>query len=166
MTGEHPALESAFSQSAASPDHHASTQKFFLFIHSHVEIQRAGSRIARTSSSSQYRRLRHMFLYHFVEAENEPCLSDPKRASNEHDASALRDPAKRARILHDTDSNTPRGSVRLRNGNYAVAWVCALSIEMAAARATLDEIHESLPTQANDTNMQQLRQRHTQESYC
>ncbi|KAF4992136.1 hypothetical protein FDECE_13807 [Fusarium decemcellulare] len=35
---------------------------------------------------------------------------------------------------------------------YTVAWVCALHIEMAAARAMLDEIHGDLPTHANDPN--------------
>lgn len=33
-----------------------------------------------------------------------------------------------------------------------MAWICALPIEMAAARAMLDETHETLPTDADDTN--------------
>ncbi|KAF4434154.1 hypothetical protein FACUT_8006 [Fusarium acutatum] len=35
---------------------------------------------------------------------------------------------------------------------YTVAWICALPIEMAAARAMLDEEHADCPRQANDTN--------------
>ncbi|CEI62578.1 hypothetical protein FVEN_g5114 [Fusarium venenatum] len=35
---------------------------------------------------------------------------------------------------------------------YTVAWICALHIEMAAARAMLDERHPSLPGRVNDTN--------------
>lgn len=35
---------------------------------------------------------------------------------------------------------------------YTVAWICALYIEMAAARAMLDEIHETLPRNPEDTN--------------
>ncbi|RGP69077.1 hypothetical protein FLONG3_7930 [Fusarium longipes] len=35
---------------------------------------------------------------------------------------------------------------------YTVAWICALHIEMAAARAMLDEEHDDLPRRGNDTN--------------
>ncbi|KAG5804539.1 hypothetical protein H9Q74_008775 [Fusarium xylarioides] len=35
---------------------------------------------------------------------------------------------------------------------YTVAWICALHIEMAAARAMLDEEHSEYPQQGNDTN--------------
>ncbi|KAF5545303.1 vegetatible incompatibility het-e-1, partial [Fusarium phyllophilum] len=35
---------------------------------------------------------------------------------------------------------------------YTIAWICALSKEMAAARAVLDQVHEPLPTRKNDTN--------------
>ncbi|KAM0347678.1 hypothetical protein ACHAPU_004692 [Fusarium lateritium] len=35
---------------------------------------------------------------------------------------------------------------------YTVAWICALHIEMAAARAMLDEEHIDRPRQGNDTN--------------
>lgn len=43
-----------------------------------------------------------------------------------------------------------------RNGltyeDYTVAWICALHLEMAAARAMLDQIHETLPTDWTDSN--------------
>ncbi|KAF4472231.1 Pfs NACHT and Ankyrin domain [Fusarium albosuccineum] len=35
---------------------------------------------------------------------------------------------------------------------YTIAWICALHIEVAAARAMLDEIHQALPMDTNDTN--------------
>ncbi|WZH44187.1 wd-repeat protein [Fusarium acuminatum] len=35
---------------------------------------------------------------------------------------------------------------------YTIAWICALPKEMIAARAVLDEVHEPLPRQKNDTN--------------
>ena len=40
----------------------------------------------------------------------------------------------------------------LRHHDYTVAWVCALPLEMAAAKAMLDEIHANLPTSPNDQN--------------
>ncbi|KXG51519.1 uncharacterized protein PGRI_089120 [Penicillium griseofulvum] len=39
-----------------------------------------------------------------------------------------------------------------RHDQYTIAWICALYIEMAAARAMLDEFHEALPTHADDKN--------------
>jgi nucleoside phosphorylase len=38
----------------------------------------------------------------------------------------------------------------LRHGDYTVGWLCALPIELAAARAMLDEEHCSLPLDSND----------------
>ncbi|KAL3481918.1 hypothetical protein BJX99DRAFT_243296 [Aspergillus californicus] len=40
----------------------------------------------------------------------------------------------------------------LHYDNYAIAWICALPIEMAAARAMLDEVHNALPPYADDSN--------------
>ena len=37
-------------------------------------------------------------------------------------------------------------------GDYTIAWVCALHIELAAARKTLDDIHETPLRNAGDTN--------------
>ncbi|KAK6341527.1 hypothetical protein TWF696_008599 [Orbilia brochopaga] len=39
-----------------------------------------------------------------------------------------------------------------RRDIYTVAWICALSIEMAAARAMLDDVHEGLVASMNDSN--------------
>lgn len=40
----------------------------------------------------------------------------------------------------------------LRHCDYTVGWVCALPIEMAAAIAVLDSIHDSLPRKEGDIN--------------
>jgi nucleoside phosphorylase len=40
----------------------------------------------------------------------------------------------------------------LPNDHYTIALICALHIEMAAAQAILDEIHETPPRDADDTN--------------
>ena len=39
-----------------------------------------------------------------------------------------------------------------RHDQYTIAWICALYIEIAAARAMLDEVHEALPARADDGN--------------
>ncbi|KAK5994160.1 Putative ankyrin repeat protein [Cladobotryum mycophilum] len=41
---------------------------------------------------------------------------------------------------------------KLQHSDYSIAWVCALSCEMAAARAMLDKVHETLPTDEKDSN--------------
>ncbi|PTB60188.1 hypothetical protein M431DRAFT_173651 [Trichoderma harzianum CBS 226.95] len=43
-------------------------------------------------------------------------------------------------------------SVKLQNESYTIAWICALSIEMAAANAMLDGVHPSLPSNEKDSN--------------
>ncbi|KAH0556700.1 hypothetical protein GP486_005513 [Trichoglossum hirsutum] len=43
-------------------------------------------------------------------------------------------------------------SVNLAKGDYTVGWICALSTELTAALAMLDEIHPSLPRSSSDTN--------------
>ncbi|KAJ6440942.1 Delta(8)-fatty-acid desaturase [Purpureocillium lavendulum] len=40
--------------------------------------------------------------------------------------------------------------------DYTVGWICALSIELAASHAMLDCIHESLATEASDSNIYTL----------
>src|SRR2546430_16824381 len=45
---------------------------------------------------------------------------------------------------------------RLRREDYGVGWVCALPIELAAARVMLDEEHEHLGQDTNDTNLYTL----------
>ena len=42
------------------------------------------------------------------------------------------------------------------HGSYTVAWICALSLEMAAAKVMLDETHDPLPQQSTDHNIYTL----------
>jgi nucleoside phosphorylase len=41
---------------------------------------------------------------------------------------------------------------KLSHDDYTVAWICALPVEMAAAKCMLDEVHEDLPTPSHDHN--------------
>ncbi|CAI7636057.1 unnamed protein product [Penicillium pancosmium] len=63
-----------------------------------------------------------------------------------HDETALSHLPKRQKTLHRGDLPAARRAI------YTVAWICALSTEMAAARAVLDNIHESLPAVTDDSN--------------
>ena len=45
----------------------------------------------------------------------------------------------------------------LSHDNYTVGWICALYLEIAAAKAMLDEIHDSLSVDLNDDNAYTLR---------
>ncbi|KAL2834589.1 nucleoside phosphorylase domain-containing protein [Aspergillus pseudoustus] len=38
------------------------------------------------------------------------------------------------------------------HADFGVGWICALPLEMAAARAMLDEVYDDLPVQPNDSN--------------
>ncbi|GFF40652.1 ankyrin repeat and protein kinase domain-containing protein 1 [Aspergillus udagawae] len=53
---------------------------------------------------------------------------------------------KRQKTVHHDSSSTPR------HDQYTIAWICALHIEMAAARAMLDDVHEAIPRDAEDSN--------------
>lgn len=46
----------------------------------------------------------------------------------------------------------------LQHDDYTIGWICALHIEMAAARAMLDCVHKALPMEANDSNAYVLGQ--------
>lgn len=48
------------------------------------------------------------------------------------------------------------GLAALGHASYTVAWICALHIEMAAALAMLDEIHDPLHTYPDDSNTYKL----------
>lgn len=43
-------------------------------------------------------------------------------------------------------------STRRSHDDYTVGWICALPIEMAAAKLMLDEVHEDLPLSSTDHN--------------
>jgi hypothetical protein len=50
---------------------------------------------------------------------------------------------------------------RLRREDYTVGWVCALPVELAAAKAMLDEKHEDAISEVgdNDENVYRVRAR-------
>ncbi len=62
----------------------------------------------------------------------------------------------------DSDASHPKrprtfdiashGSVSLAHGDYTIAWICALPLELAASCAMLDEEHLPLPIQDGDDN--------------
>ncbi|KAL5041989.1 nucleoside phosphorylase domain-containing protein [Aspergillus fruticulosus] len=64
----------------------------------------------------------------------------------EHGETSLFSSAKRQKTFHDNSLPS------LQHDNYTIAWICALPIEMAAARAMLDEVHEALPIYEDDSN--------------
>ncbi|KAF4989083.1 hypothetical protein FGRMN_9369 [Fusarium graminum] len=69
-----------------------------------------------------------------------------RRQISDDDDVVLTHHVKRRRFDHEVLED---GS---RHHRYTVAWICALHIEMAAARAMLDEEHIGRPRQDNDTN--------------
>ncbi|KAJ3480013.1 hypothetical protein NLG97_g8169 [Lecanicillium saksenae] len=110
-------------------------------------------------------RLICLYLYRRLHPEQSACESQPDRHLAEMDrrrprqedhaeTSSLYLP-KRQKNFHDHLGN---GFQESRNGSptlynqYTIAWICALHIEMAAARAMLDEVHQDLPSHGNDTN--------------
>ncbi|KAL6405043.1 ankyrin repeat and protein kinase domain-containing protein 1 [Ilyonectria robusta] len=54
-------------------------------------------------------------------------------------------------MIHEPQNGTPAS-----HGRYTIAWICALSIEMAAALAMLDECHDDLPVCPDDNNIYKL----------
>ncbi len=48
------------------------------------------------------------------------------------------------------------GGPALQHASYTVAWICALHVEMAAALAVLDEIHDPLQVYPDDNNTYKL----------
>ncbi|KAH7163709.1 Pfs, NACHT, and ankyrin domain protein [Fusarium sp. MPI-SDFR-AT-0072] len=81
---------------------------------------------------------------------------DGKRPSHKDhaEASFLR-PLKRQKSSQDDWGNgipKSQNTLPTSHDQYTIAWICALHIEMAAAHAMLDEIHETLPTHADDSN--------------
>ncbi|KAK1979878.1 hypothetical protein LZ30DRAFT_796894 [Colletotrichum cereale] len=68
------------------------------------------------------------------------------------------DPRPRKRAEND-DVDAPENNTTIVTAKYTVGWVCALPLEMAAARGMLDEVHPNLPEQdAADHNSYVLGQ--------
>lgn len=48
------------------------------------------------------------------------------------------------------------GDMTFTHGSYTVAWICALPLELAAAKVFLDEVHPRLPQPNSDHNVYTL----------
>ncbi|KAM0552661.1 hypothetical protein ACHAPJ_007758 [Fusarium lateritium] len=57
--------------------------------------------------------------------------------------------ALRKRPRADSDENA---TASLQSQHYTIGWICALPVEMSAAEAMLDRIHDPLPRHGSDTN--------------
>lgn len=87
-------------------------------------------------------------------------FNDRKRIrgdTNTDDDSPTPSTSKRWRPDSDFESDARRYQKSCTPGafshdDYTVGWICALPIEMAAASAMLDTVHEPLPNSRNDTN--------------
>ncbi|EXK26264.1 hypothetical protein FOMG_17166 [Fusarium oxysporum f. sp. melonis 26406] len=81
---------------------------------------------------------------------------DGKRPSHkDHAEASFPRPPKRQKSSQDDWGNgihKSQNALPTSHDQYTIAWICALHIEMAAAYAMLDEIHETLPTHADDSN--------------
>jgi nucleoside phosphorylase len=73
--------------------------------------------------------------------DEEPSVSLPKRLRTF-------DTAFNGGIYLNRDAYSP-----LVHGDYTIAWICALPLELAASRAMLDEEHPLPPNQAGDDNI-------------
>jgi nucleoside phosphorylase len=64
--------------------------------------------------------------------------------------------SKRKKVQHEGEDGRrsyPTASTRMfSHDDYTVGWICAIPLEMAAARAMLDNSHTSLPIRQNDHN--------------
>ncbi|KAF3904843.1 hypothetical protein ABW20_dc0105514 [Dactylellina cionopaga] len=81
---------------------------------------------------------------------------DRRRPSHtDHVGTSSSQPSKRQKTFHyDSDDvvHEPGSGSPTAHDRYTVAWICAFHIEMAAARAMLDEVHDALAAHPNDSN--------------
>ncbi|RYP66170.1 hypothetical protein DL771_007946 [Monosporascus sp. 5C6A] len=87
---------------------------------------------------------------------NGPARRKRDRVDTDNEIAAPGD-SKRRRFGHEDhdghlDRIRERSLTRLSHDDYTVGWICALHIEMAAAEAMLDNVHDSLPKHPNDSN--------------
>ncbi|EXA53699.1 hypothetical protein FOVG_01432 [Fusarium oxysporum f. sp. pisi HDV247] len=73
----------------------------------------------------------------------------------DHAEASFPRPPKRQKTFQDDWGNgiyKSQNASPTSHDHYTIAWICALHIEMAAAHAMLDNIHETLPTHVDDSN--------------
>ncbi|XRM42688.1 hypothetical protein ABZX51_005899 [Aspergillus tubingensis] len=63
---------------------------------------------------------------------------------------AREEPRKRPRKTGSLNEVCPES--KRSHGDYTIGWICALPLEMAAASAMLDDVHDLLPTHSDDQN--------------
>ncbi|KAF3275196.1 hypothetical protein TWF970_006918 [Orbilia oligospora] len=71
---------------------------------------------------------------------------------NEGDSSHLPRRQKTRHYLEDRVYESEKDLSAVERDRYTIAWVCALYTELAAAQAMLDEIHDAVATDPNDSN--------------
>ncbi|KAG2021788.1 hypothetical protein GB937_004334 [Aspergillus fischeri] len=75
-----------------------------------------------------------------------------KRSRSDDHQSLGTQSSKEARLLVEKSVSDLSVEMQKAPEEYTIGWICALPLEMAAARAMLDEIHPSMPTPPNDHN--------------
>ncbi|KAH7131158.1 Pfs, NACHT and ankyrin domain protein [Dactylonectria macrodidyma] len=105
-----------------------------------------------------YQRLLYASTNHHLPDGFQDGMDGKRRQDDDHAERSSSYPTKRQKTLPNYLDNTIH---ELQNDlplhdDYTIAWICALHIEMAAARAMLDEIHDHLPRYANDSNTYML----------
>ena len=83
---------------------------------------------------------------------NEPNNGKRDRTTLENCAPSLNSKRRRTE-LYENDGQSFK---KLAHRDYTVGWVCALPIELAAAEAMFDELHEDLPPIQGDINTYKL----------
>ncbi|KAK4182399.1 nucleoside phosphorylase domain-containing protein [Podospora australis] len=80
--------------------------------------------------------------------ESEPTYQDGEPSASLPKRPRTFDTASNGGIYPNHDAHSP-----LVHGDYTIAWICALPLELAASRAMLDEEHPLTPNQAGDENV-------------
>ncbi|KAL4741644.1 nucleoside phosphorylase domain-containing protein [Aspergillus similis] len=78
----------------------------------------------------------------------------PSKRARSDDGSDTDETTKKPRVHRPNTMPTTLSATALLKSHedYTIGWICALPVEMAAARAMLDEIHDSLPNPLDDHN--------------
>lgn len=81
-------------------------------------------------------------------------IKSHKRALSDAHHPAHKDPVKRPKLESWKIENLMKVRAEGNRGpdDYTIGWICALPLEMAAASAMLDSVHNTLPTHSNDHN--------------
>ena len=73
-------------------------------------------------------------------------------ASSTHDPNVCLKKQKENTVFPPDYEQMNKGNATYTHDQYAVVWICALPVEVAAAKAMLEKVHPSLPVQPDDTN--------------